>query len=462
MGAGREIVSIKTPLSAKIEPKNPYFSILRREYPEPLIALLAFILGIWLWDHYFGKMNGYEPGTEVIALVKIDRDLRLSDAMAADPSWLRWMAEVDRPDITRKTALEALQKLAEAESISEKGVAAFAVIKAEQENQPALDALSQVAKGGEAPDFHLMADRLSKGRGTWWEARMLEERNARMPMGGNWQALEGKIGEQLRQRALFSRSAVWLLALVGFAFLPSTVYRMEAGFKIKPRGYANGWTAAMGLTIFLVATLAWIGFGLMLNLGISATADVPTWLGVALDSVARLLPPLIAVALIFRKPAHALKVLGVNRQLNVGMLLGLFSLLTLLDPPLKLIFGDEGASEPGGGLHAGEAGWVGLAFMLLSACVAAPIAEEVLYRGILFRSLGNRLGVAGGAWASSIIFALLHIYDGYGLASVGVFGFGCAVLYAATGSLTTVICFHMLYNLTIKLPEWIVYHCSLA
>lgn len=218
----------------------------------------------------------------------------------------------------------------------------------------------------------------------------------------------------------------------------------------------------MGLTIFLVATLAWIGFGLMLNLGISATAEMPAWLGVALDSVARLLPPLIAVALIFRKPAHALKVLGVNRQLNVGMLLGLFSLLTLLDQPLRLIFGDEGASEPGGGLHAGEAGWVGLTFMLLSACVAAPIAEEVLYRGILFRSLGNRLGVASGAWVSSIIFALLHIYDGYGLASVGVFGFGCAVLYAGTGSLTTVICFHMLYNLTIKLPEWIVYHSSLA
>ena len=42
-----------------IPPGNPYRAILRRDYPEPLIALLAFILGIWLWDHYFGKEQGY-------------------------------------------------------------------------------------------------------------------------------------------------------------------------------------------------------------------------------------------------------------------------------------------------------------------------------------------------------------------------------------------------------------------
>lgn len=37
---------------------------MRRDIPEPLIALLCFVLGIWLWDHYFGKDAGYAPGTE--------------------------------------------------------------------------------------------------------------------------------------------------------------------------------------------------------------------------------------------------------------------------------------------------------------------------------------------------------------------------------------------------------------
>ena len=84
--------------SAALEPPgNPYRVILRRDYPEPLIALLAFILGIWLWDHYFGKTEGYVPGTEEIAMVKIDRDLRLADAMEEDPKWLKWLVGVDKP-----------------------------------------------------------------------------------------------------------------------------------------------------------------------------------------------------------------------------------------------------------------------------------------------------------------------------------------------------------------------------
>ena len=441
---------------------NPYRSLLRREYPEPLVALLAFILGIWLWDHYFGKTGGYAPGTEEVALIKIDRDLRLADAMAADPPWLRWMAGVDSPDAARKLALNSLGKLAEAQSISDEGAIASAVIHSVEEGKSPLNALTHLSQGQVAPDFSDLTGRLFHHQGRWWEKRLMEEWHTRS--GGTALDLEAEseTGSLLRARALFSRSTVWLLALMGFAFLPSTVRRMEAGFKIKAKGYTSGWTPSMGLTIFLVATLAWIGFGLLLDVGLEAASGVPSWLGVALDSIARMLPSLIAVALVFRRPSHAVRILGLNRRFHPGMVLGLFSLLVLLDQPLRLIFGDTGASEPGGGLGVGESGMAGLLFMLLSACVAAPIAEELLYRGILFRSLGSRMGVLAGAVISSAIFAVLHIYDGYGLASVGVFGFACAVLYASTGSLTTVIAFHMLYNLSIKLPEWIVYHAPLG
>ena len=64
----------------------------------------------------------------------------------------------------------------------------------------------------------------------------------------------------------------------------------------------------------------------------------------------------------------------------------------------------------------------------------------------------------------SILAAAHEALDewGYGLASVGIFGFTCALLYASTGSLGTVIAFHMLYNTSIKIPEWIVYHAPLG
>jgi membrane protease YdiL (CAAX protease family) len=92
----------------------------------------------------------------------------------------------------------------------------------------------------------------------------------------------------------------------------------------------------------------------------------------------------------------------------------------------------------------------------------APLAEEILYRGVLFRSLWNRIGVLPAAVLSAAVFAVLHFYGGYGLLSVGIFGFACALLYAGTGSLTTVIVLHGLYNFSIKIPEWIVYHSPLG
>ena len=103
-----------------------------------------------------------------------------------------------------------------------------------------------------------------------------------------------------------------------------------------------------------------------------------------------------------------------------------------------------------------------MVFALVASCLLAPVAEEILYRGVLFRSVRNRLGMAAGAVISSLIFALLHFYDGYGLASVGIFGLACAFSYAATGSLTTAIALHVLYNFSIKMPEWIVYHAPLG
>jgi membrane protease YdiL (CAAX protease family) len=44
---------------------------------------------------------------------------------------------------------------------------------------------------------------------------------------------------------------------------------------------------------------------------------------------------------------------------------------------------------------------------------------------------------------------------------VGIFGLSCALVYAANGSLTTAIALHALYNFSIKMPEWIVYHAPL-
>lgn len=437
---------------------NPYRAVLRREYPEPLIALLAFILGIWLWDHYFGKTQGYQPGTEEIALVKIDRDLRLAEAMHEDPAWLKWLAGADDAVVVRRDALEVFGKLAVEKALTAQGLEAFAIVKAEHDNLPIREVLGQVMQGQMISDFETTSADLANHRGTWWHAKLIESWQQMMPPASHWQQAYGADLIQLRTRAVMARSAVWLLGLVGLAFLPQALRSLKKGVFAKPTGYAGAWPLALGLVVFLVATLAWIGFTMTLELGISSLPGLHPALGIFLDSAARLLPSMIALALLFRRPSHAARVLGLARRISLPVVLGMFSLLMILDQVLRWAMAGTGLNNPGGGLSLGDDGLWGLAFGVVSACLLAPVAEEILYRGVLFGSARNRLGVVPAALLSSAVFAILHFYDSYGLASVGVFGFSCALVYAGTGSLSTVIALHMLYNTAIKIPEWIVYH----
>ncbi len=442
--------------------KNPYRAILHRDYPEPFIALLVFILGIWLWDHYVHTPVGYAPGTEEIALVKIDRDLRLADAMREDPPWLKWLAGAEEPVNVRRNALEVFQKLAEDKSITPQGLEAFAIVKAKQEGLPMRDALGQALQGQMISSFEETSKDLAEHRGTWWHARLIEswEENA-LPVT-HWREVYGQDTIQLRTRAVVARSAVWLLGLIGLAFIPRTLGFLKKGLSARPGGYAGAWSISLGLVVFLVATLAWIGFTMTLELGIDALPGMHPLVGIFLDSAARMLPSLIALGLLFRRPGHACRVMGVDRRVELRAILGMFSLLMILDQILRASMGTADSSDPGGGLNPGEAGLWGLAFAVMSACLFAPISEEILYRGVLFRSCKNRLGVIPAALVSSIVFATLHFYDGYGLVSVGVFGFSCALLYSGTGSLLTVIALHMLYNSAIKIPDWIFYHAPLG
>ena len=441
---------------------NPYRAILRRDFPEPFIALLAFILGIWLWDHYFGQEGSYAPGTEEIAMVKIDRDLRLADAMADDPAWLKWLAGVEDAAVVQRDAMGVFEKLAIDKSISVRGLEAYAVVKATHDGLPLQDSLAAELQGQMVSDFEGSSLDLVNHQGTWWQAKLMDAWEEKARPVVHWRQIHGEDSMRLRTRAIAVRSSVWLLGLVGLAFVPGTLGLLKGGLRIRRGGYGGAWPMPLGLVVFLVATLAWIGFNMTLELGIDALPGIHPAVGIFLDSTARLLPALIALGLLFRRPTHALSVMGLNRPVAVKAVLGCYAILILVDQLLRLATGYGGSNEPGGGLSVGDAGIWGLLFAVVSTCLLAPVSEEILYRGVLFRAFRNRLGVISAALLSSVVFASLHFYDVYGLASVGIFGLSCALLYSATGSLTTTIALHMLYNASIKIPEWLVYHAPLG
>jgi membrane protease YdiL (CAAX protease family) len=455
-------LAIKKSAKTAISSENPYRTILRRDYPEPLVALLVFILGIWLWDHYFGKIQGYAPGTEEIALVKIDRDLRLADAMKDDPKWLKWLAGADEPAVVRQEALEVFQKLAKEKAIGPQGLEAFAIVRSAHTGEPIRELLGQFLQGNMISEFEETSEKLANHQGTWWHAKLIDAWEENAQPGAHWRQHYGEDALTLKARAVMARSAIWLLGLVGLVFIPGTLRCLKNGLSAKPGGYGSAWPLPLGATIFLVATLAWIGFSTTLEIGLSQLPGMHPVLAILLDSSARVLPTLIALGFLFKRPAHAIRVLGLDQKIHPRLILGAFSLLLVFDQIFRWSLGSSIGNDPGGGLSMGDSGLWGLAFAVVSACLLAPLAEEILYRGVLFRSLWNRIGVIPGGVVSALVFATLHFYNVYGLLSVAVFGLTCALLYAGTGSLVTVILLHMLYNSSIKIPEWIVYHAPLG
>ena len=402
---------------------------------------MAFILGIWMWDHYFSDPVEYEVGTEEVALLKIDRDLRLAEAMGKDPAWLKMFAGADEVGDVRRHALQVLAQLEKKRELSPRAVEARSVITAAVERS----------------STPIIVDLADDGQGSWWRAQLLYSGVG----NGSWIAAYQASLKILRERALGCSSVMAALAVAGLFFIPHTLRKLVAGSRRTVHGYAGAWSPALGLTVFMVGTLAWIGYVGALDFGISAVRSLPPLMGIVLDTAARLLPSLLAVGFLFKRPGHAVRVLGLNRPPHFALIAGTFALLLVADRLLGLVNLQFDSTKPGGGLSLLDEGVFGLVFLTISACIVAPFAEEVLYRGVLFRSLGNKLGVLPAALISSVVFSAVHFYGLYGFVSVAIFGFSCALLYTATGSLVSVILLHALYNAMIKIPEWIFYHAKL-
>ncbi|HEX6230882.1 MAG TPA: CPBP family intramembrane glutamic endopeptidase [Actinomycetota bacterium] len=95
---------------------------------------------------------------------------------------------------------------------------------------------------------------------------------------------------------------------------------------------------------------------------------------------------------------------------------------------------------------------VGLAATALYAFVIAPIHEELFFRGILFRGVRDRYGLAAGLMASGVGFSLIHYLDGPWQGTVllmGVMffnGIALAWFYERRGNLVANLVAHSMFN----------------
>jgi membrane protease YdiL (CAAX protease family) len=78
-----------------------------------------------------------------------------------------------------------------------------------------------------------------------------------------------------------------------------------------------------------------------------------------------------------------------------------------------------------------------------AACVAAPVAEEVFFRGFLYRSLRNRFSIVPACLLVAVMFGLVHTqYPLAGKLAVASFSVITCLLYERMGSLLPGIAIH--------------------
>lgn len=99
--------------------------------------------------------------------------------------------------------------------------------------------------------------------------------------------------------------------------------------------------------------------------------------------------------------------------------------------------------------HAGIAplrpdGDIALPLLLAIACVAAPLSEEFIFRGLLFGGLRRSLPVLHAAVASAALFAVVH--PPVAMPPVFVLGLCTAFAYRRNGGLLAPVTTHALYN----------------
>jgi membrane protease YdiL (CAAX protease family) len=153
---------------------------------------------------------------------------------------------------------------------------------------------------------------------------------------------------------------------------------------------------------------------------------------------------------------------GVWREIGAGVLgylacVPLFVLGTLITIVLNAVWQRVSGSEQPAAPHnpvvdlvASNDPWLVLG-LLLMAVVWAPLVEELVFRGALYRHLRGRLGFVAAGLVSALLFAFMHSYGPLFVTPLVLLGFGFAVIREWRGSLTACITAHAVHNGTLMI-----------
>ena len=259
---------------------------------------------------------------------------------------------------------------------------------------------------------------------------------------GTTVAVLARAGSGAAGFAGFLLLAAWAGGIVSsFAIRSSSRRRQpqvpsEASFAGVPTPRSRRWSARYALGAFVVAFAAASGLALVLPVHVHVGAGV-----LILDAV------LLGTLLPLRRR------LGLSRQ-DLGLraapgarsvalvVCGLVAYVAFSALWLLAVLHSHASKSPLSGVK--HEGAIDIVLAVIAATVSAPVVEEIFFRGLLYRSLRNRLPVLPATVIAAAVFGAAHItvYHASELPVLAVFGVIACQLYERTGSLLPGIALH--------------------
>lgn len=142
---------------------------------------------------------------------------------------------------------------------------------------------------------------------------------------------------------------------------------------------------------------------------------------------------------------------GVLRNLGWGGLifLGIMPIVMSSNLAAQLVmnfFGIEPRAQEVARVIASAGGWMSKSYFVFLAVVAAPVVEEMLFRGILLPAISRVAGIRAALILTGLIFSLVHGFYMPALFVFFILSVSFSLAYIYRGSLLVPVAMHALFN----------------
>ena len=450
-------------------------------------AVLAGVLWLTLTvaEHLLNREHA-ALGEEDVYLLYVDRNLRIMESGEDLGGLGQWLTGADEPLETLVGLRQTMERLAASDQLSAEAGVCLALLQyetgQEEEARASLDLVSPESTAGrvlsgivgaEEPDEAEVDELRSQVEGGSiyaWEARImaLVENPDFASDPNTWFNHRGVNATMLsRIRFLFAVDCLVLLSglvCVPYAFRELRHRRPSALPRIMGRwrpSFVLGWFFAIEVLVNFLAAVHALLSSFIYSEDMSYYVFFSMWAVHVLLSQGYV--ALLLAAVLFARPWHAFKASRITGPVPWAALLTALSLMGILHLLASVFLDLERVVDPSDFLIWSEVGILEFLFIFLSGCVAAPLFEEFVYRGVLFLGLRGRIGNVPALVLSSVVFAAAHAqYEWEGLISVGVFGAFCGLLAWRTGSILPGIVLHAGYNALIFGNTFLIYQFELG